>query len=110
MPRGRPPGKGKGWGGEAKGAGQPPGSPRAGRPTADVAAIKAASKEARIDALKAHLIELALTADRQETQVTATLGFLKHEAPPASKVEITGADGAPMAIQWRVIGASDQDT
>jgi hypothetical protein len=100
---------GAGYGGPAKGAGQHGPGPRPGRPTADVAAVIAAAKEARIEAMKAHLIGLALTAEREETQVTATLGYLKHEAPPASKLEVTGADGAPMAIEWRVVNAGDRD-
>jgi hypothetical protein len=103
----RPRGNGAGYGGPAKGAGNHGAGP--GRPVADVAAVIAATKEARLEALKSHLITLALTAAREETQVTATLGYLKHEAPPASKLEVTGADGAPMAIEWRVVNAGDRD-
>lgn len=102
------PGKGAGWGGPAKGPGNR-GQVGVGRPKADVAAVIASKREERVEALKAHLIGLALTAEREETQVTATLGFLKHEAPPAAKVEVTGADGAPMAIEWRVVSAGDPD-
>ena len=89
--RGNGAGKGVGWGGPAKGAGNH--GPGPGRPTLAVAAVIAMAKSERIEALKEHLIGLALAAEREETQVTATLGFLKHEdagaAPARTEVTIT---------------------
>jgi len=75
---------GTGWGGPAKGAGKPPGNKLGGRPRKEVAPIIAMAKEARLSALKDHLIELALTAERDSDQIAATLGYLKHEDAAAA--------------------------
>ncbi len=99
--RGNGAGKGAGWGGPAKGAGNH--GPGPGRPTLAAAAVIAMAKAERIEALKSHLIGLALTAEREETQVTATLGYLKHEDAPAQRVELGGVDGGPLRIERVII-------
>ena len=84
-------GSGRGYGGDANGPGNHKAGP--GRPRKDVAEVIAMQKAARIDALKEHLVGLALTAERDADQITATLGYLKHEddkaAPERRVVEVT---------------------
>ena len=84
-------GNGKGLYGPAKGKGNH--GPGPGRPTREVAAVIALAKAERLDALKDHLVGLALTAERESDQITATLGYLKHEddkaAPQRSEVVVT---------------------
>ncbi len=82
-------GKGKGYGGPASGEGSR-GAAGIGRPKADVAAVIAADKAARLEALKAHLLGLALEAERESDQITATLGYLKHEDDKTQRVELGG--------------------
>ena len=86
------PGKGEGWGGPAKGKGHRfvKGDTLAGRPTKDVSAIKAATREERLTALKEHILELALTAERQETQLTAAVAYLdREEGKPVQRQDVT---------------------
>ena len=81
-PRKSPPngaGKGDGWGGPAKGsaprgAKQPPFQPgnKAAAGTHDMSDMEKAAK------LRAHLYTLATTAQREETQVSATIAFLNR--------------------------------
>jgi hypothetical protein len=105
----RPTGKGAGYGGPARGEGNR-GAPGIGRPRADVAPVIAMAKAERIERLKEHLIGLALTAEREADQITATLGYLKHEDGPAQRVELSGANGGPMRIERVIIDPSaDQD-
>ena len=85
----RPTGRGAGYGGPARGEGNR-GTPGIGRPKADVAAVIRASKAERIEKLKEHLIGLALTAEREADQITATLGYLKHDDDKATRVDIGG--------------------
>lgn len=81
-------GNGAGYGGPATGASKR--GPGVGRPRADVAPLLKAAKAERIAAMKDHLLGLALTAEREADQITATLGFLKHEDNPAQRVELGG--------------------
>lgn len=86
------PAKGAGYGGPARGAGGGR-QPGAGRPTKAAAEVIAMRKAERLETMKAHLIGLALTAEREADQITATLGYLKHEddkaAPTRTEVVIT---------------------
>ena len=77
-------GRGAGYGGGAKGAGQHGPGPRPGRPRKDVAEVVAMAKAERIAAMKDHLLGLAMTAEREADQITATLGFLRHEDKDAA--------------------------
>ena len=82
-------GNGRGYGGPAKGEGSR-GAKGVGRPNREAAEVIALQKAARIEAMKEHLIGLALHSERESDQITATLGYLKHEdagAAPA-KVEV----------------------
>lgn len=81
-------GNGAGYGGPASGAGNHKAGP--GRPRADVAAVIAADKATRLEAMKAHLLGLALEAERESDQITATLGYLKHEDDKSQRVELVG--------------------
>jgi|GEM_PF-3643004 len=97
-------GKGDGYGGQAQGPGNHSAGP--GRPKADVEAVLRADKAGRLAALENHVIGLALTAEREETQVSAALGFLKLAA--VSRVEVTGANGGALEITRRIVDpASD---
>lgn len=82
-------GKGKGYGGPASGEGNK-GTPGVGRPRTDVAAVIRADKAKRLEMLKDHLANLAVTAERESDQITATLGYLKHEDDKAQRVELGG--------------------
>ena len=95
-------GKGRGYGGEAKGEGNRDGRIKGGRPRKDVAAVIALQKAGRIEVLKEHLIGLALTAERESDQIPAALGLLKHEDAPTSRVQLSGPDGGPMKTETRV--------
>lgn len=99
MPRKR--GNGPGWGGPAKGPGNR--GPGPGRPPADVAKLIAARREERIAALKEHLLTLAVTAEREETQLSATVAFLnREEGTPVQRQEISGG-AAPLKIERVII-------
>ena len=102
--RGNGAGKGAGWGGPAKGAGKPPGSPEAGRPPRDVAALKAASREARIEALKQKLADLAFNAQREETQLSAAVALLNREEglPVARQISAT-VDSADKVLRIEIV-------
>jgi hypothetical protein len=82
-------GNGAGYGGPATGEGGK-GAPGVGRPPADVGAVIRAAKAERLERMKEHLIGLALTAEREADQITATLGYLKHEDDKAQRVELGG--------------------
>lgn len=103
-------GKGAGWGGPAKGAGNH--GPGPGRPKLEVSALIAAKREERISALKEHLLALAVTAEREETQLSATVAFLnREEGTPVQRQEISGG-AAPLRIERVVVdpkGANDVD-
>ena len=109
MPRhpSKGPGKGQGWGGPANGAG---GGRRegAGRPTKAAAEVIAMKKAERLEAMKEHLIALALHAQREETQVTATLGYLKHEDAPTARVDVTSG-GAPLVVERVIVDPQNRD-
>lgn len=109
--RGNGPGKGDGWGGKAKGEGKKPGNKDAGRPKRDVAALIQAAREERLAALKEHLLELAINADRQETQLAATTAYLdREEGKPVQRNEHSAPGGGPMVIERRIIDpARDRD-
>ena len=94
-------GQGAGWGGPAKGAGSGPAKPFTaadavtipggkGDPVKmDARAEKRARDEARAEALKDHLYQLATTAEREETQVTAAKHWLdRHEGMPIAKQQV----------------------
>lgn len=96
---------GAGYGGQANGgSNSQAGVAGPGRPTADVAAVLRADKAGRLAALEDHVIGLALTAEREETQVSAALGFLKLAA--VSRVEVTGANGGALEITRRIVDPS----
>ncbi len=88
-------GNGAGYGGPAKGGktNSQARKPGPGRPRKDVAAVIAAAKAERLEHLKDHLVTLALTAEREADQITATLGYLKHEdagaAPARTEITVT---------------------
>jgi hypothetical protein len=82
-------GKGRGYGGPAAGEGNK-GTHGVGRPQTDVAAVIRAGKAKRLELLKEHLATLAVTAERESDQITATLGYLKHEDDKATRVELGG--------------------
>jgi hypothetical protein len=86
-------GNGAGYGGPATGieSASKAGKPGPGRPRKEAAAVIAMAKAERIEALKEHLIGIALGAEREETQLAATLGFLKHEDAGAAdrRTEVT---------------------
>jgi hypothetical protein len=91
---GKPGGAGKGWGGEAKGASasrftsEP--QPMQGKAwTADVVR----DREARLALLKDHLFNLATSADRQETQLSAAVAYLnREEGMPIARSVTTTVD------------------
>lgn len=87
------PSAGDGWGGPAKGAGKRIASSDDARLTqARNTPERRASKEERAERLLDHLENLAYGAERQETQVTATVAFLNRAlgTPTATvRTEIT---------------------
>lgn len=93
-------GNGRGYGGPATGveSNSKAGKAGPGKPRADVLLVIKAEKAERIETMKQHLIGLALTAEREADQITATLGFLKHEDGPAQRLQISGEGGGPLMI------------
>lgn len=85
-------GNGRGYGGPATGveSNSKAGKAGPGKPRADVLRVIKAEKTERIERLKDHLVNLALTAERESDQITATLGFLKHEDDKTARVELGG--------------------
>lgn len=105
--RGNGVGKGVGWGGKDKGEGNH--GPGPGRPPADVAKLIAARREERIAALKEHLLTLAVTAEREETQLSATVAFLnREEGTPVQRQEISGG-AAPLKIERVIIDPAKRE-
>lgn len=87
---GHGPGKGDGWGGQANGASKAPpfSSDDQHRGAHTAAAID--GKAARIERLLNNLERLALGAEREETQVTATVAALNRlDGLPVQKVDAT---------------------
>lgn len=95
--RGNGAGKGDGWGGEAKGAGNHGAGP--GRPTVAEAPAIQADKAARLDAVKNKIFDLAMNADRQETQLSAAVAFLNREegTPIARSITVQTDDLASLS-------------
>lgn len=80
--------KGTGWGGPARGKGNH--GPGPGRPRKDVSALIQAAREERLAALKEHILDLAFTADRQETQLSAAVAYLdREEGKPVQRQDVT---------------------
>ena len=70
-----------------------------GRPTvADAPAIQA-DKAARLDAVKNKIFDLAMNADRQETQLSAAVAFLNREegTPIARSITVQTDDLASLS-------------
>lgn len=89
FPPGNGAGKGDGWGGPAKGAGGPRiGGGPAGdaiRAMAHDPEVKASAAE-RVETLKDHLFHLAKNAQREETQLAATVAFINRvEGTPIAR-------------------------
>lgn len=96
FPPGNGAGKGDGWGGPAKGAGGPPikpGDPDGIQAMSNDPEVKAKAAD-RAEELKDHLYKLALKAERQETQLAATVAYLNRAEgmPIARTVTATVAD------------------
>jgi hypothetical protein len=103
--RGNGAGKGEGWGGPAKGFAkkterpkfEPGNAAAVGRSAPDRERILSDQEKAR--ALRDHLFFLSLNAERQETQRSACESLLNRiEGMPVARTELTGADGAPVAL------------
>ena len=81
-------GHGAGWGGPAKGAGNHDAGP--GRPRKEAAEVIAMAKEARSAALKDQLLTLAFEAEREETQLQASVAYLnREEGMPVARHDMT---------------------
>ena len=95
--RGNGAGKGDGWGGPAKGAGNH--GPSAGGLTTEALAVVQADKAARLEAVKAKIFDLAMNADRQETQLSAAVAFLNREegTPIARSITVQTDDLASLS-------------
>ena len=96
-------GNGAGYGGAATGveSNSKARKPGPGRPTKEAAEVIAMAKAERIAVLKDNLIALALESERDSDRIAATLGFLKHEDAPATR--LAGHDGGPIKTENRVI-------
>ncbi len=97
FPKGNGPGRGSrgdGWGGPAKGASASRirrGDPGGIQAMSNDAEIKARQAE-RAEELKDHLYHLALKAERQETQLAATVACLDRiEGKPLQRQDVTSA-------------------
>jgi hypothetical protein len=96
-----PKGNGAGWGGPKKGASTSrirKGDPEGIQRMSNDPDVKAAAAE-RIATLKEHLFTLARNAERQETQLAATVAYLNRElGTPAASVsaQVSGANGGPI--------------
>lgn len=111
----RPVGNGPGHGGIAKGAGW--GGPAKGASTSrikpgDPDGIQAMSNDPEIRARRAQqaqelherLFALATDAERQETQLAATIAFLDRvEGKPVSRVDnrVSGGEGGAINFTWQ---------
>lgn len=99
------PSKGDGWGGPAKGASRSriePGDPEGIQRMSNDPEVKARQAE-RTARLHDHLYNLALEAQREETQLAATIAFLdRAEGKPVSRVDsrISGGEGGPVNFTW----------
>lgn len=82
-------GQGDGWGGPAKGASKSrilPGDPDGIQPMSNDPRIAARGKE-RLGVLRDKIFELALTAEREETQLAAANAYLnREEGTPVQRV------------------------
>jgi hypothetical protein len=95
-----PPGNGSGWGGPKRGESQTAGRVAEFQPMSNDPEI-AAARETRIAELKEHLYGLAKSAERQETQLAATVAYLNRElgTPAASlNARVDGEMGVTMQI------------
>ena len=72
-------GKGRGYGGPAKGASGATGL--GGRLTMQASIVLALVKAERVAAMKDNLIIMALESERDGDRISATMGFLRHEDP-----------------------------
>jgi hypothetical protein len=105
-PGGNGPGKGDGWGGPAKGASTAPrfkpGIISEAQALRHDPEVKASAAE-RVELLKEHLYRLATTAERQETQMAATVAYLNRElGTPKASVDntVSGPDGGAVTFTW----------
>lgn len=91
-PKGNGPGKGAGWGGPAKGASTSrikPGDPAGIQAMSNDADVKARAA-ARNAQLKEHIYQLALGAEREETQLSAAVAWLdRDEGKPMQRQDVT---------------------
>lgn len=98
-----PRGNGAGWGGPAKGGSASrirKGDPEGIQAMSNDPEI-AAARETRIAELKEHLYGLATSAERQETQLAATVAYLNRElGTPAASVNarVEGEMGVTLQI------------
>ena|SRR5215207_765535 len=95
-----PKGQGPGWGGPAKGRSASrikPGDPDGIQPMSHDPRLLAKAEE-RTGILKDHLFGLALAAEREETQLAATVAFLNREEgmPIARHLNANVADPAQL--------------
>ncbi|MBS7811202.1 hypothetical protein [Roseococcus pinisoli] len=76
-----------------------------------MAALIAASREERVQALKDHLLNLAMGAEREETQLSATVALLnREEGMPVARNEVSAPGGGPLVIERRIVDpAADRD-
>lgn len=96
------PSMGDGWGGPAKGASTTKGRVAEFQPMSNDPEIKA-RRAAQAEQLHEHLYELATQADRQETQLAATVAFLDRvEGKPVARSDtrISGGEGGPVNFTW----------
>lgn len=111
-PGGNGVGKGDGWGGPAKGASTAPrfrkGVTSEAQAMRHDPEVKATAAE-RVETLKDHLYKLATTAQREETQLAATVAYINRVegTPIARTVTSTVADPSKMtdAELAAIIGA-----
>lgn len=86
--RGNGAGKGDGWGGPAKGPGNH--GPSAGYIKPELLEAIQADKARRLEILKDHILSLALTAERQETQLQAAIAYCnREEGTPVARQDVT---------------------
>ena len=115
------PAKGAGWGGPARGASTSrikPGDPDGIQAMSNTPDIKA-RQAAKAEAVREHLYTLALKAERQETQLAASVAYLNRiEGAPMQRAVIanvsdpstlTDADLAAIAAGSRPAAAPAQD-
>lgn len=98
-------GKGDGWGGPARGASTSrikPGDPDGIQAMSTDPDIKARQAE-RAAKLHDHLYGLATEADRQETQLAATIAYLDRvEGKPVARndTRLSAGEGGPINFTW----------